>query len=77
MCSAWCSRARRRPRRPGFAASDLHIHYLAGARSGPVRTSTDVVRAADDHVVCRVEAVDAGSDDRVIAVATVTLQRVR
>jgi acyl-coenzyme A thioesterase PaaI-like protein len=61
---------------PGFAASDLHIHYLAGARSGPVRTSTVVLRAASDHVVCRVEAVDAGSDDRMIATATVTLQRV-
>jgi acyl-coenzyme A thioesterase PaaI-like protein len=61
---------------PGYAGSDLHIHYLAGARTGPVRTSTVVVREADDHVVCRVEAVDAGSDDRVIAMATVTLRRV-
>jgi len=60
---------------PGFVASDLHIHYLAGARTGPVRTSTVVVRDADDHVVCRVEAVDAGADDRVLALATVTLQR--
>ena len=25
---------------PGYAASDLHIHYLTGARTGPVRTST-------------------------------------
>jgi acyl-coenzyme A thioesterase PaaI-like protein len=61
---------------PGCAASDLHIHYLAGARSGPVRTSTVVVRDADDHVVCRIEAIDAGADDRVIATATVTLLRV-
>ena len=61
---------------PGYAASDLHIHYLTGARTGPVRTSTVIVRDADDHVVCRVEAVDAGADDRTIAVATVTLQRV-
>ena len=61
---------------PGYVGSDLHIHYLAGARVGPVRTTTDLVRAADDHIVCRVEAVDAGADDRVLAVATVTLQRV-
>jgi acyl-coenzyme A thioesterase PaaI-like protein len=60
---------------PGYAASDLHIHYLAGARIGPVRTSTVVVREADDHVVCRVDAVDAGSDDHLIAMATVTMQR--
>lgn len=62
---------------PGFAGSDLHIHYLAGARNGPVRTRTVIVREAADHVVCRVEAVDAGSDDRVIGTATVTLQRVK
>jgi acyl-coenzyme A thioesterase PaaI-like protein len=60
---------------PGYAASDLHIHYLAGARTGPVRTSTVVVRDADDHVVCRIEAIDVGNDDRTIATATVTLQR--
>jgi acyl-coenzyme A thioesterase PaaI-like protein len=61
---------------PGYAGSDLHIHYLAGARNGPVRTSTIVVRETDDHVVCRVEAIDAGADDKVLALATVTLQRV-
>jgi acyl-coenzyme A thioesterase PaaI-like protein len=61
---------------PGYVGSDLHIHYLAGARRGPVRTSTDLVRAADDHVVCRVEAIDTGADDLVLAVATVTLQRI-
>ena len=62
---------------PGYAGSDLHIHYLAGARTGPVRTSTIVVRETDDHVVCRVEAIDAGADDKVLALATVTLQRIR
>jgi acyl-coenzyme A thioesterase PaaI-like protein len=60
---------------PGFAGSDLHIHYLAGARTGPVRTDTVVVRETDDHVVCRIQAVDAGNDDKVMALATVTLQR--
>jgi acyl-coenzyme A thioesterase PaaI-like protein len=60
---------------PGFAGSDLHIHYLAGARTGPVRTSTVVVRETEDHVVCRIQAVDAGNDDKVMALATVTLQR--
>ena len=60
---------------PGYAASDLHIHYLASARIGPVRTETVVVREVDDHVVCRVVAMDAGADDLVVAQATVTLQR--
>jgi acyl-coenzyme A thioesterase PaaI-like protein len=60
---------------PGYVGSDLHIHYLASARVGPIRTETHVVREVDDHVVCRVVAVDAGADDLVVAQATVTLQR--
>jgi acyl-coenzyme A thioesterase PaaI-like protein len=60
---------------PGCAGSDLHIHYLASARVGPIRTDTHVVREVDDHVVCRVVATDAGADDLVVAQATVTLQR--
>jgi acyl-coenzyme A thioesterase PaaI-like protein len=63
---------------PDFAGSDLHVHYLAPARVGPLRTSTVVVREASDHVVCQVEAIDVGADDLlVVAQATVTLQRVR
>lgn len=61
---------------PGHVGSDLHIHYLASARVGPVRTQTVLVREADDHVVCRVVATDAGGDDLVVAQATVTLQRI-
>jgi len=61
---------------PGCVASDVHIHYLASARVGPIRTSTAVVREVDGHVVCRVEAVDAGAGDLVVATATVTLQRI-
>jgi acyl-coenzyme A thioesterase PaaI-like protein len=60
---------------PGYVGSDLHIHYLASARVGPIRTDTHVVREVDDHVVCRVVAMDAGADDLVVAQATVTLQR--
>jgi acyl-coenzyme A thioesterase PaaI-like protein len=60
---------------PGYVGSDLHIHYLASARVGPIRTDTHIVREVDDHVVCRVEAMDAGNDDLVVAQATVTLQR--
>ncbi len=60
---------------PGHVGSDLHIHYLASARIGPIRTNTIVVREADGHVVCRVQALDAGADDLLVAEATVTLQR--
>src|SRR5262249_26691430 len=61
---------------PGFTSSDIAIHFLAGARVGPVRTRGFVVRESRDHVVRRVEAVDAGADDRLVAQATITLQRV-
>ena len=60
---------------PGHVGSDLHIHYLASARVGPIRTHTVVVREADGHVVCRVQALDAGAEDLLVAQATVTLQR--
>jgi acyl-coenzyme A thioesterase PaaI-like protein len=60
---------------PAHVGSDLHIHYLASARIGPIRTHTVVVREADGHVVCRVQALDAGADDLLVAQATVTLQR--
>ncbi|HEY3673543.1 MAG TPA: acyl-CoA thioesterase domain-containing protein [Acidimicrobiia bacterium] len=60
---------------PGYVGSDLHIHYLASARVGPIRTDTHIVREVDDHVVSRVVAMDAGADDLVVAQATVTLQR--
>jgi acyl-coenzyme A thioesterase PaaI-like protein len=59
---------------PGFVGRDIHIHYLASAHVGPIRTETVVVREADDHGVCRVTAMDAGADDLVVAQATVTLQ---
>ena len=61
---------------PGYACSDIAIHYLAATRVGPMRTRTTIVRETDDHAVCRIEAYDAGSDDEPVAAqATVTLQR--
>jgi acyl-coenzyme A thioesterase PaaI-like protein len=61
---------------PGYACSDIAIHYLSAARVGPLRTRTTIVRETEDHAVCRIEAYDAGSDDEVLAAqATVTLQR--
>jgi acyl-coenzyme A thioesterase PaaI-like protein len=57
-----------------FVATDAQIHYLAQTKAGPLRTTTRVIRRATDHVVCRVRAVDSGSDDLVVALATVTLQ---
>lgn len=60
---------------PEMVASDLQIHYLRQATAGPLRTRGTVVRVGREHAVCTIEAVDAGHDDAVLALATVTLQR--
>ena len=57
-----------------LVATDIQLHYLAQTKTGPLRASTRVLRATSDHAVCRVRAVDAGNDDLVVALATVTLQ---
>jgi uncharacterized protein (TIGR00369 family) len=61
--------ARGRP----FTASDIHIHYLAQCKVGPARTSTRVLRLGADHAVCEVRIIDAGNDDLLLTLATVTL----
>ena len=58
----------------GMVATDLQVHYLSQAKVGPARTSLDVLRRTADHAVCAIRAVDAGNDDVVLALATVTLQ---
>jgi acyl-coenzyme A thioesterase PaaI-like protein len=60
---------------PGMMATDLQIHYLRQARTGPARTVLTVLREAGDHAVCAVDALDAGDGDRLLSRATVTLQR--
>jgi len=61
--------------RPGLVATDMQLHYLSQVRVGPARTATTVLRTASDHAVVSVELVDAGQDDQLLALATVTLQR--
>jgi acyl-coenzyme A thioesterase PaaI-like protein len=56
-----------------YHAADLQVHYLAQTKVGPARSRTRVVRADDHHVVCDLRVVDAGNQDVVLAVATVTL----
>jgi len=59
---------------PGRRAVDIQTHYLSQAKTGPVRTRLQPVRQAADHAVCRIEAVDAGHNDQLLAVAVVTLR---
>jgi len=52
-----------------FTTSDLVIHYLSQGKQGPFRTRTRVLRTTDDTALTRVEVIDRGVEDRVIAVA--------
>lgn len=61
--------------RPGFVATDIAAHYLSQVRQGPARSYGTVVRDAGDHCVLSIRLVDAGADDQLLALITVTLQR--
>jgi acyl-coenzyme A thioesterase PaaI-like protein len=61
--------------RPGLVATDLQIHYLSQVRAGPARSRGAVSRDGADHSVVTIELVDAGNEDQLLALATVTLQR--
>jgi uncharacterized protein (TIGR00369 family) len=52
-----------------LTTSDLAIHYLSQGKRGPFRTRTRVLRTTDDTALTRVEVIDRGVEDRVIAVA--------
>ena len=48
--------------------TDLHLHYLALGRSGPFRARAEVLRVEPKGtVVSRVELVDTGAEDRLLA----------
>jgi len=52
-----------------LATSDLAIHYLAQGKVGPFRTRVTVVRTISDTTLTRVEVIDTGADDRLLAIA--------
>jgi len=60
--------------RPDLVATDLQIHYLSQVRVGPARTSGTVSRDAAGHSIVSLRAVDAGNDDQLLDLATITLQ---
>ncbi|MFW0787788.1 acyl-CoA thioesterase domain-containing protein [Gordonia sp. CPCC 206044] len=62
--------------RPGMVATDMQVHYLSQVRTGPARTRGTVLRDGLGHSVLQIEIVDAGADDRVLALTTVTMQPV-
>ncbi|MEN8161775.1 MAG: hotdog fold thioesterase [Myxococcota bacterium] len=56
-----------------LATRDLAVHFLSIARRGPVRTRAEVLRRDAAGCLLRVEARDAGADDRLTTVATASL----
>jgi len=54
------------------ATSELHISYLEGVRTGPVRAIATVLRRGRRSAVVRVDMYDRGVDGRLAATATVT-----
>ena len=61
--------------RPGMTATDIQIHFLSQLKVGPSRTRGTIIRDARDHSVVLVELLDAGAGDKLLATATLTLQR--
>jgi acyl-coenzyme A thioesterase PaaI-like protein len=60
--------------RPGRAAVDMQMHFLSQVKAGPARSHATVLRDSGDHTVVDVRLVDAGHDEQVLALATVTLR---
>jgi acyl-coenzyme A thioesterase PaaI-like protein len=56
-----------------YVVADLAVHYLAQTKAGPARTAARVLRRDERHAVCELRLVDAGNDDQLLALATVTL----
>lgn len=51
-----------------MVSKDLAIQYLSQGKTGPFSTRARVVRTTDDTALTRVEVIDRGMDDRLIAV---------
>jgi uncharacterized protein (TIGR00369 family) len=56
------------------ATSTMSVQYLAPARVGPIRATGRPLRVSDTTGVAEVRVVDAGQDDRLVAVAHVSVR---
>ena len=59
---------------PLVATENLTISFLAPGREGPIRATAVVLRSKNGGVVADVRVVDTGLDDRLMAVAQVTVR---
>lgn len=62
-----------RPGGPPVAASDSVLHFLRPARTGPVEARADLVGRRDGRALVRVGVHDAGADDRLVLLASVSV----
>lgn len=59
---------------PGSIAIDLQMRFLSQLKVGPARTACTLVRECRDHSVVDLRVVDVGYQERLLALATVTLR---
>jgi uncharacterized protein (TIGR00369 family) len=59
------------------ATQHISISFLAPGRQGPIRATATVLRSSRDQAVTEVRVVDTGLDDRLMAVALVTVRALR
>ena len=59
------------------ATQNLTVSFLAPGRIGPIRATGSVLRSGRDDAVTEVRIRDAGNDDRLMAVALVTVRVLR
>jgi len=55
----------------GGPTADLHVRYLAGVRSGPVRADARILKAGRQLMIVEVRVTDG--DDRLVAVGDLAL----
>jgi len=58
---------------PAIATADLNIHYLAPIRVGPARAEATVLRKGRSTVIVEARVIDAGANERLCAMSTMTL----
>jgi uncharacterized protein (TIGR00369 family) len=56
-----------------LSATDMVVHYLAPARVGPVEGRCTLMGARPDSTLVRVAVHDTGVEDRMVALASVTV----
>ena len=59
---------------PGSRTADVALHFLAPGRVGPVAARAERIGTRADGELVRVEVVDVGAADRVMALAIVVVQ---